>query len=112
MMLPTTEPPTTQVLRLDRLAEVTESLATAIEQADVSGLVPRNLAPVVKVARMVGLDVIALLRAEAASSVRRLTLDARSAPARADAVATWLVHVVAYLTDQTDEPPPRPTMLG
>lgn len=107
----TTTEPTTQVLRLDRLAEVTEALAATIETADVSGLVPATLAPVVKIARMVGLDVIALLRREAATSVRRLTSDARSAPDRADAVAVWLVHVVAYLTGQTDEPPPRPTML-
>jgi hypothetical protein len=94
------------ILRLDRLEAITDELVAGIDRLDVlSNLPPTFQAPLRLLARM-GFDLPALVRAEVRTSVARMPSAARSDPARADRIAVWLVHVAAWLTDQTDEPPP------
>jgi hypothetical protein len=100
------------ILRIDRLEVTTAELAAAIERLDPEPLVPTVLAAPVKFLRQVlRFDLPARAKAEVLTSLRRLPEAARSDPARADALAAWAVHVIAWLTDQTDLPPP-PLELG
>ncbi len=96
------------ILRIDRLEQVTAELLEGLDQLDVWAALPRQLvAPLMLAKRFGRLDLPALALAEVRSSVERLPSEARSDPARADRLAAWLVHIVAWLTDQTDAPPPR-----
>lgn len=99
----------TTTLRLDRLDAMLETAAASVEaipRATLEAAVPAELRAVLSAARLMRLDVLELLRRIALDSLRDCSRRARSDPETADAVARWLVHIAAYLTGQTDEPPP------
>lgn len=94
------------ILNVDRLEAISDELAAAIEGLDVLGNLPPEWAKPLRILAMMGFDLPARVKAEVRSSVARLPSVARSDPARADQVAAWIVHLAAWLTDQTDSPPP------
>jgi len=99
------------ILNIDRLEAISDELAAAIDALDVLGNLPPEWARPLRILAMMGFDLPARVKAEVRSSVARLPTAVRSDPARADQVAAWLVHLAAWLTDQTDSPPP-PLELG
>lgn len=97
------------MLRTDRLAAVTGALADrleAIPRADLEGAMPPEVRAAVKGARLLRVDLIGVVMTTALQSLRRLPDLAAEDPERAETVSRWAVHAVAYLTDQTDDPPP------
>jgi len=110
------------ILNVDRLEAISDELGAAIDSLDVLANLPPEWAKPLRILRMMGFDLPARVKAEVRSSVGRLPSVVRSDPARADQVAAWLVHLAAWLTDQTDDPPPalelgpppasRPTSAG
>ncbi len=96
-------------LRMDRLAEVSEAAAEtvdAIPTRDLEASLPPAVRSVLGPLRLMRLDLVGLFRDTATTSLRRLPALAAEDPDRAEDIARWLVHAAAYLTDQTDDPPP------
>ena len=62
----------------------------------------RQLSTLAKVA---GIDLEAFLRAQLVGSISSLASRASADPARADALAGWLAHLLAWLRDERDDPP-------
>lgn len=94
------------MLRTDRLdavtAEVTDLLARTPLPADA---LPPALTPVLRIAKMAGLDLEAIFRAQAIGSIASFASRASADPERADAVAGWIAHLLAWLRDERDDPP-------
>ena len=97
-------------VRIDRLEQVTDALGELARDADLEGMIEDDkLLFAVKVARRVGIDVLETLRGMLIDSLRRLPAEAAADPARADALAGWLVDLGAWLTGESDvEPGPIP----
>lgn len=94
------------MLRLDRLAEVTTAVAQLIETAPLPpDALPPAAATLLALARVARLDVEALIRSTAATSLRSLPSQASADPARADELAAWGAHLLAWLRDERDDPP-------
>lgn len=66
---------------------------------------PTTWSALLKAARLIRLDVPGLLRGTVIDVLRSLPAAIESDADRADRVAAWLVHVAAWITGQTDEPP-------
>ena len=97
------------MLRTDRLAAVTAAAADrleAIPRTELESALPPELRAAVKGARLLRVDLIGTVMTTALRSLRHLPDLAAEDPERAEAVSRWAVHAVAYLTDQTDDPPP------
>lgn len=97
------------VLRIDRLEQLTAELEAGIVDLDVWRALPVAWAAPLKLLKQLGrLDLPDRAKTEVLTSLRALPSAARSDPARADRAAAWLVHVIAWLTGQTEIPPPPP----
>jgi hypothetical protein len=95
------------MVNLDRLTAVTDELARVVEATPLPpGALDPTLATLVRAARIVGLDLEAVIRARAASSIRSLASQASADPERAEDVAAWASHLLAWLRDERDDPPP------
>lgn len=94
------------MLRTDRLTELVAIVADALEAADLEAMAPDSIRPLLKLGRSLRIDPLAQLRAMAISSLRALPEQAAADPARTDQVTAWLVHTLAWLDGQIDEPPP------
>jgi hypothetical protein len=93
------------ILNTERLETISDELVAAIDSLDVLGNLPPEWAKPLRILAMMGFDLPGRVKAEVRSSVARLPAAARSDTARADRLAAWLVHLAAWLTDQTDVPP-------
>lgn len=100
------------MLRPDRVAEMVERIAGEIERLDVEEMLPPGMRTTSRLARRFGLDLAGTLRSLVLTSLRRLPSDIAADPDRAERAARWAVHVAAWLTDQTDAPPPDLELLG
>lgn len=95
------------MLRTDRLAEVAEVVADLIERTPLPpDALPPAAGTLLSLARLARLDIEALIRSTAASSLRSLPSQASADPDRADALAGWAAHLLAWLRDERDDPPP------
>lgn len=95
------------MIRTDRMEALAGELARLVETQPLPpGSLPPMVATLERAARMLGLDLMTQARAMVAGSLRSLPSQASADPARADAVAAWLAHLLAWLTDQRDDPPP------
>lgn len=94
------------MLRPDRIQTLATTAEAALMTADLAAMVPPVLSPVIRTARLVGIDLPAMVRTWAVDSIRSLPRSAAADPERADAIAAWLGHVVAWLRGETDDPPP------
>lgn len=95
------------MIRTDRLDAVATEVARVIEATPLPpGTLPPAIETAARFARMAGLDLDATVRATAAGSLRSLASQASADPARADALAGWLAHLLAWVRDERDDPPP------
>ena len=94
------------MLRTERVEAITTALAEALRVADLEAMAPATLRPLLKLARSVRMDPLAQLRDMGISWLGELPRLVASDPAQADRTGAWLVHLVAWLDGQTDEPPP------
>lgn len=94
------------MLNPDKLAQVTQELARLI---DTTPLPAESLPPaagsLMKAARMVGLDLDRLARSTLTGSLQSLQRRASEDPAKADELAAWLAHLIAWLRDEREDPP-------
>lgn len=94
------------MLRADRVAVISEAMADALAAADLEAMAPVTLRPLLRLGRSIRIDPLAQLRDMGISWLRGLPALVASDPDRAERVGAWLVHVVAWLDGQTDDPPP------
>lgn len=95
------------MLRMDRLAMVVDELARVIEATPLPlDQAPPAVAGLVKAAKIMRLDLDRVVRSMVADSTRSLPSLASADPARADAIAAWSAHLLAWLRDERDDPPP------
>lgn len=95
------------MLRTDRLEAVTSELGRIIESTPLPpDALPAPAAGLMRVARMAGMDVEAMARTAISGSLASLSSRASADPARADELAAWFAHLVAWLRDERDDPPP------
>jgi hypothetical protein len=91
-------------LRIDRLETMVGAIVQQLDAADLGPMLPPALQAMDKLTRG---SITRTLKDAGLSSMRHLPSAARSDSERADRVAAYVVHLVAWLTDQTDvEPPP------
>lgn len=95
------------MLRADRVELVARAMADALATADLEAFVPETLRPLLRLARLARMDPMAQLRDLATSLLADLPRLVASDPAQADRAGAWLVHLVAWLDGQTDDPPPE-----
>lgn len=93
-------------LRPERVQELVELMADALEEADLMPAVPDSMKPLLKLARLARMDPLAMLKDTVLGSLRGLPAAVEADPQRADRVAAWLIHCAAWLDGQTDQPPP------
>lgn len=94
------------MLRADRVERITRAMADALEAADLEAMAPTTLRPLLRLARSLRMDPLAQLRTMATSWLVDLPRLVASDPDQAERTGAWLVHLVAWLDDQVDEPPP------
>lgn len=93
-------------LRHDRLTELTAALAGLVEQTDMATVFPPALRPALPIIKTLArVDLPAELKARLLGSLRSIPERAAADPGPAERVARLLVHLAAWLTDQTDVPP-------
>jgi hypothetical protein len=93
-------------LRQDRLASMIEALVGLVEQTDMTSVFPAVIRPALPIIKAVTrVDLPAELRARLLGSLRSIPARAAADPAGAERVARHAVHLVAWLTDQTDQAP-------
>lgn len=97
------------MLRTDRVELLTAAIAAELEALPdraVLDALPAGLGTAVTLLRRLGrVDLIAEVRRSAVSSAIALPDRIRDDPDRAQAIADRLVHIAAWLDDQTDDPP-------
>jgi hypothetical protein len=94
------------MLRTDRVEQITTALVEALRDADLEAMAPPTLRPLLRLARSVRMDPIGPLRDMGISFLSGLPAQLAADPAQAERTSAWLVHLVAWLDGQTDEPPP------
>lgn len=95
------------MLRIDRLEAVTSELSRAIESATLPPeALPAPASALVKVARIAGVDLERLAKATILGSLESLRSRASANPAAADELAGWFAHLLAWVRDERDDPPP------
>ena len=84
-----------------------EGLARILETTPLPpDALPPAAAGLVRVARMAGMDVERMARTTVSGSLASLASRASADPARADELAGWVAHLVEWLRDERDDPPP------
>lgn len=94
------------MLQADRVERITRAMSDALEAADLEAMAPPTLRPLLRLARSVRMDPLPQLRAMATSWLDGLPRLVASDPGQAERAGAWLVHLVAWLDGQTDDPPP------
>lgn len=92
-------------LRVDRVERSVQLVSEMIDSLDLEGLSPSLMRGVPRWAQRM---VLGAVRRAVMDSLARLPSDIRADPDRAERASRWIVHVVAWLTDQTDQEPPAP----
>jgi hypothetical protein len=93
----------------DRLQAVADELARVVQETPVPpGALPPKLAAAERLARMAGIDPLALARSMTADSLRSFPSLASADPARADAWLAYVRAVLAWVAGEADEPPAAP----
>ncbi len=97
------------MLRTDRLRTVTAELGALLEAVPDSELLaamPPAVGQAVRMARLVGLDVLGTIRATVRGSLAGLADMAERDPERASAVLERVRWLTDWLAGETDDPPP------
>jgi len=95
------------MLNPGKLEAVTSELVRLVETTPLPPeALPAGASGLMRAARLVGVDLDSLARSTLAGSLRSLQSRASEDPAKADELAAWCAHLLAWLRDERDDPPP------
>lgn len=94
------------MLNPDKLEQVASELVRILETTPLPPSALGPLAPALSILARFGINLEAMIRGQVVSSLRSSASLASSRPEQAEAIASWIVHLIAWLRDERDDPPP------